>query len=722
VEPSLNPEQLEAVAHGEGPLLVLAGAGSGKTRVLTHRIARLVKDRVAAPREVLAVTFTNKAAGEMRERVQALLGGTVQMALHPVAMEGMWVSTFHAAGARLLRNHGEAIGLSRSFIVYDDSDQTALCKRVLKELNLDLDAPAVLSRIDGWKNKGWLPDAVQISEFDVPGKRALKVYRAYQDALRRANAVDFGDLIVRVEELLRRAPELLAKLRERFKWLLVDEFQDTNPAQYRLLRLLAHGERPNLCVVGDDDQSIYAWRGADVSNILDFEEDFPGCKVVKLERNYRSTQNILSSANAVISRNAHRHAKRLYTDGAAGEKVDVICCADDREEAQTVASLMAGLHGHGFAWSEIAGFYRTNAQSRSLEEALRARRIPYIIVRGRSFYDRMEVKDVLAYLRLLVNPASDTDLLRVINTPTRGIGATTVEKLQALARDKGVALWDALPMYGGKPAEFRVMMDEIRADAQTLGPAPVVELVARATGYLDALEEDERRENVMELASAAAESQTLDEFLEKSALVSDADTEVGKESVALMTLHAAKGLEFDAVFMTGMEMEFMPPLRALEDEDAMSEERRLCYVGMTRARKRLFCSWAERRLVFGQVRPRVRSPFLDDVPENLLRITGGPRRAPDPWSGRSSYGRATFQGQDRPGGFNAPATRRTARDDGFDQRTAWEDEETAGLRPGLRVRHVKFGLGVVKDVDGDKVTVDFPSGRRLIKASFVEPA
>src|SRR6266478_4075184 len=483
----LNPPQLEAVRHGEGPLLILAGAGSGKTRVLTHRIAHL-----------------------LRERLEKLVG--------PDA-ERLWVATFHAAGARILRREAEALGLTRSFAIYDDADQLSEVKRAASDLGMDAGAARQqLSRIDRWKNAGLLPDEVRVGEYDVPGKTALGVYRRYQAALQASNAVDFGDLIVRVLELFKKREDILQNYAGRFRHVLVDEFQDTNPAQYQLLKLLAsvHG---NLCVVGDDDQSIYRWRGAEVDNILDFPRQFPGTKVVRLEQNYRSSGRILAAAHAIIEKHERRAEKKLWTAAGEGDKVRVVLAEDERDEGGRVASELYGENARGTSYAEMAVFYRANAQSRALEDALRARRVPYRVVRGRSFYDRAEIKDVAAYLRLCVNPRSDGDLLRVINTPPRGIGDTTVEHLRESATRTGLSLWEALSSDDPempanartKLAPFKALIDKLRAGvAADDGAAKAIERVVEETGYADRLrlegeEGEERLENLLELVGAARE-------------------------------------------------------------------------------------------------------------------------------------------------------------------------------------------------------------------------
>ena len=822
----LNPPQLEAVRHGDGPLLILAGAGSGKTRVLTHRIAHLLREKLARAPEILAVTFTNKAAGELRERVGKLVG--------PEDAQRMWVATFHAAGARLLRREAEALGLTRSFAIYDDGDQLAEAKRATTDLGFDVGtAKAHLSRIDRWKNAGLLPDEVKVPEYDVPGKTAVKVYTKYQKSLQASNALDFGDLIVRVVELFKKRDDILQNYAQRFRYILVDEFQDTNPAQYQLLRLLSsvHG---NLCVVGDDDQSIYRWRGAEVDNILDFAKHFPGTRTVRLEQNYRSTGRILAAAHSIIEKNERRAEKKLWTAAGDGEKLRVVVAEDERDEGNRIAGELYAQNARGTAYSEMAIFYRANAQSRSLEDALRARRIPYRVVRGRSFYDRAEVKDVSAYLRLCVNPRADGDLLRVINVPPRGIGDTTIDKLRASAARQGLSLWECLEdaeLPGNVRAKllpFKALIDKLRA-AVTGSAADAIELVIESTGYADRLrlegeEGEERLENLLELVGAAREfdrawngedpapaaaqptapaapkpvvpnalTQTREQylkavrapgalgsasftdeapglkpdmtaalaaadrdeadtpllgFLEQLALVGDADAEGGGDRAALMTLHAAKGLEFDAVWMTGLEERVFPSGRALgqtgpsatgeEDPAELAEERRLCYVGMTRARKKLTLTLARCRSLFGELRFNPPSRFVRDLSPELTeglaaldRLSGDRQQGKkyDEFDQRPRYGdeRPWMQSQD-----SKPPVRNSMRAGRDDPASKPLPKEFApgvdGLGPGARVKHPTFGVGMVEGVDGTgttkKLEVRFGPGVGLKKvlARFVDKA
>ena len=547
----LNDAQREAVLHGDGPLLVLAGAGSGKTRVIVHRIAHLVRERGVAPWHVLAVTFTNKAAGEMRERLGDLLG-----------LEGAdaWVQTFHAFGARFLRREAARAGLPPSFAIYDDDDQKRLVKRILSDMGISDDGRfgprEVLSRIDRWKNLGHSPSSVRFEDHDVETERSLEVWRRYERALARAGAVDFGDLLLRPAQLLEADPELLARWSTRFRHVLVDEFQDTNPAQYRLLRLLC-GERRNVCVVGDDDQAIYRWRGADVGNILDFDKDFPGTRVVKLEQNYRSTANVLAAAHAVISRATRRREKKLWTTREAGAPLVLLVAQDEHEEAQRIAAAVEAERHRGTRGDEIAVLYRVNAQSRPVEAALRAARVPYVIVRGTSFYERAEVRDAAAWLRLALNPASDLDLLRVVNRPARGIGEKTIERLQAFASASGLTLFDAVGRRDEiddlKTAarrnlgEFHGVVAGLHRDLPGLEAGAAVQEAVTRSGLMERLraegtdEAADKAENLLELVAAAREFDEalaverpprdpeetlpppLSRFLEQIALIGDAD-------------------------------------------------------------------------------------------------------------------------------------------------------------------------------------------------------
>ncbi len=760
----LNPPQRDAVLHGDGPLLVLSGAGSGKTRVITRRVAHLVKVRRVFPWRILAVTFTNKAAREMRERLVHLLGAQAN---------DLVVSTFHSSAAMILRREAEAVGLTRSFVIYDDGDQLQVVKRAMREAGVEqsLQPREVLHRIDQEKNAARLPEDMRVDVDDVRGRTVQKVYHAYQKLLRAANAVDFGDLLLLLVTLFKRNPEVLARYRQRFHHVLVDEFQDTNPVQYELLRLLAPPPGANLVVVGDDDQSIYRWRGANVDNILNFPSQYPGARVVKLEQNYRSDQNILEAAHAVIDRNKRRMRKKLWSDRPKGENLTLLIQRDERAEAQEVARQIHALAREGFIkYSGMAVFYRVNAQSRVLEEALRLGRVPYTLVSGRSFYDRAEVRDAAAYLRLMVNPRSDADLLRVINTPARGIGDTTVERLTDYANDVGLSLYEAISSPDVIPSlnsaavkrlgGFRSLLETLHDFGQgAKDAASAVDFMLKQSRLVETFQaegSDEsmtRAENLREFLGAAqefdlnraaaavaaaeaakgnepppadldaapltADVPPLQAFLEQISLVGEADAEVGEGRVALMTLHAAKGLEFDAVFLTGLEDNVFPHSRALNSEDPdegeeMAEERRLCYVGFTRARKRLFVSFAQSRSLFGELRYNPPSRFLRDVPPNLFGIE--PEAA---------------QPQPRVVAPLAPKRRSYDDDDGPRVDRSYSQtsdmDGVGGDVRGMRVRHEQFGMGRIVEANGSgpnaKVTVDFGGavGLKRVIARFLMP-
>ncbi|WP_224241660.1 ATP-dependent helicase [Hyalangium gracile] len=763
----LNPPQKEAVLHGDGPLLVLSGAGSGKTRVITRRVAHLVMVRRVFPWRILAVTFTNKAAREMRERLTQLLGAQANELV---------VSTFHSSAAMILRREAEAVGLTRSFVIYDDGDQLGLVKRAMRDARVEpsMQPREILHRIDQEKNAARMPEDMQVDVDDLRGMVVKKVYQAYQRLLRAANAVDFGDLLLLLVTLFRKRPDVLERYRHRFTHVLVDEFQDTNPVQYELLRLLAPPPSANLVVVGDDDQSIYRWRGASVDNILRFPEQYPGARVVKLEQNYRSDQNILEAAHSVISKNRRRMPKKLWSDRPRGQHLQLLINRDERAEAQEVARQIHALQREGFIkYSGMAVFYRANAQSRVLEEALRLARVPYTLVSGRSFYDRAEVRDAAAYLRLMVNPRSDADLLRVINTPARGIGDTTVERLSDYADQQGISLFEAISRPERIPAlnaaaarrlaGFHALVSSLNSFAQEAkDAASAVDQMLQETKLVESLtaegsdESLTRAENLreflgasqefdlnrvaaavaaasaapaegaeppppeLEAASLTAEVPPLQAFLEQISLVGEADAEVGEGRVALMTLHAAKGLEFDAVFLTGMEDNVFPHSRSLavedpEDGEEMAEERRLCYVGFTRARKRLFISFAQCRSLFGELRYNPPSRFLRDVPPTLFGIE------------------PEAQEVQRPAPSPVAPRRRPSHDDGDGPRIdrsysqAPDMDGMGGDVRGMRVRHEQFGVGRVISADGTgpnaKVTVEFGGsvGLKRVIARFLMP-
>jgi DNA helicase-2/ATP-dependent DNA helicase PcrA len=632
----LNPEQKEAVLHTEGPLLILAGAGSGKTRVLTYRIAYMIEEKGINPWNILAITFTNKAAKEMKERVGHLIGST----------QDMWISTFHASCARILRKDIERLGDYKSnFVIFDTKDQEAVIKDCLKELNLNeknFPFKAVSATISNAKNL--LEDPIRFSQknmHDIRSRKIADIYTLYQKKLKKNNALDFDDILFKVVELLANNPDILAYYQNKFKYIMIDEYQDTNFCQYRLVSLLAK-QHQNLCVVGDDDQSIYSWRGADIGNILNFEKDFPNAKVIKLEQNYRSTQTILDAANAVIKNNFGRKSKKLWTENETGGSIQFYNAMDEWGEANFISSEIKQLQeAYGKRLNEFAVLYRTNAQSRVIEEAFMSHGIPYRIIGGFKFYDRKEVKDVIAYLRLIQNPDEDVSLKRIINIPKRGIGNTTLEAIQSYARQNDDSLFGALlsiDSIGGvsKKAlgninEFVKLISGLMAAAEIKKPSEVLKELLDKSGYLDSLQKEgdedslTRAENIRELLSATLEFESknpdanLQQFLEQMALMSDIDNlETEAEAVVLMTLHSAKGLEFPVVFMSGMEEGVFPSQRSYFEEHQMEEERRLMYVGITRARESLYLTAAFERTIFGSTTYNIVSQFIKEIPKDLI--------------------------------------------------------------------------------------------------------
>ena len=617
----LNKEQQKAATHIDGPLLILAGAGSGKTATMTHRIAYLIEQGVS-PYSILAVTFTNKAAKEMRDRVEKLVG----------PCPGMWIMTFHAMSLRILREYYYAAGYDRNFVVYDTVDQKTLIKNIIKEQNIDskqFPAPYLSAIISKEKEDDSTPENFfDLSDRSPKAKVIYNVYKEYQRQLKANNAMDFDDLLLNALHVLKDNPDILAQYQSRFRYIMVDEYQDTNHIQYEIIKMMAQGHK-NLCVVGDDDQCIYQWRGADIRNILDFEKDFPSTKVIKLEQNYRSCGNILSAAHSVIKNNRGRKAKKLWTEAEAGSPIVYKRCDSDKEEAYYVAQEIELLSGSGKkGYDDFAVLYRTNAQSRLFEDALKRRHIPYQILSGFSFYERKETKDMICYMRLVVNPADDLALKRIINEPKRGIGATTLGKLETLAKVKGQSLFETLSqeeVIYSLPAKVSAAVKELmdvmklcREEKENLRVSDIYDNLLVKTGYMKALEDENtleaesRIENLLDFKSFiydfeeekanAGEPATLEEFLERVATDSDTDKyddESGK--VTLMTMHSAKGLEFPVVFMPGMEDGLFPGHRALDREDGLEEERRLCYVGMTRAKERLFLTSAAYRVLYGPV-------------------------------------------------------------------------------------------------------------------------
>jgi DNA helicase-2/ATP-dependent DNA helicase PcrA len=752
---SLNPEQQQAVLQTDGAILILAGAGSGKTRVIAHRIAYLVSEGHADPSAVLAVTFTNKAAEEMRTRVEALLD---------MDCRKMWISTFHALCARLLRREAPHVGLSRDFVIYDSNDQLSVVKQGLKELGIDDSATQprmVLSRISHAKNRMEGPEVFE-SSWNPRDQHLGKLYAMYTKALKDARALDFDDLLLYTVELVEKSESVRKKYSEQFRYIMVDEYQDTNRPQYLLIQRLASAHR-NLAVVGDPDQSIYKWRGADLRNILDFEHDFPEALVVRLERNYRSTQVILDAASAVIAQNKNRKEKRLYTEQAGGAPILYYRAGDDLDEAEYIARICRQALRDD-AENRAAVLYRTNAQSRTVEDALRRAGISYRIIGGVRFYERREVKDALSYLRLVLNPHDDVSLRRVINVPARGIGKGVMEALEAVEVGpdddlppllaglqpvvSATSLWSKLTLALERRllapraltvlTVFRDLLVEMTAVAAA--EPSVALLLGKAldrSGYLKDLREEHseeaegRIENLMELVSAAREYESrsgepsLAGFVDQLSLLSDADEEAGSKDshVLMMTMHSAKGLEFPVVVIAGLEEGLFPHSRSADDEAELEEERRLCYVGITRAQRRLVLTSAARRRVYGDYQSTEPSRFIDEIPPHLMETV------PSAMSFGSAQGYAA-RGGERPWGSGGGGYRQRKRDEAPVYRYEDEDQSVpGGLKVGLRVRHPTFGVGTVtalEALDDDiKLVVRFLSvGPKTLRAKFakLEPA
>jgi len=691
----LNSQQRKAVTHPAGPLLVLAGAGSGKTRVLTYRIAYLIKNQAVNPRNIIAITFTNKAAQEMKERLQQLLP----------SVNDILVSTFHSACVRFLRFDIDKLGYNRNFIIFDTQDSQALIKECLQALNIDEKkfAPAaVLNYISRAKDRLLEPSKCLDNAKDIREKTMATLYELYQRRLKEHNALDFDDIIVKTVQLFKEFPAVLSYYQKRFLHILVDEYQDTNLAQYELVRMMAAKHR-NLCVVGDDDQSIYAFRGADIRNILEFEQDFPDATVIRLEQNYRSTKTILNAANDVIDNNFARKKKRLWTDNGEGEKINLVTLEDEGQEAYFIAQEINNrIFRDNLNYKDFAVLYRTNAQSRVLEEAMVRMRLPYKIIGSLRFYQRKEIKDILAYLRVIANPSDDVSLLRIINVPKRGIGTTTVDRLKAAAEERNQSIFDiimdgkGLSISSGtlnKLQAFLLMMQDFRDVADTMSVSELINYVLEQTGYMDKLisentnEALSRAENLREMIGAAMDFEqkmpdgTLEDFLTELALVSDVDDlDEDSDAVVLMTLHNAKGLEFPIVFMAGMDEGIFPHSRSLLDEDQLEEERRLCYVGMTRAKKKLYMTRAWQRSLYGNTSYYAASRFLNEISDEYIIET--------------SYGIAD----------NAAVCR---------SEPEVSKKSVANISPGDRVRHLKWGEGIVLDIEGidedAQISINFPS-------------
>ncbi|XXM72095.1 DNA helicase PcrA [Lysinibacillus sphaericus] len=728
----MNPQQAEAVKATEGPLLIMAGAGSGKTRVLTHRIAYLMVEKGVNPYNILAITFTNKAAREMKERINKILGG---------ASEDIWISTFHSMCVRILRRDIDRIGMNRNFTILDSTDQQSVIKSILKDKNIDpkkFDARSILGSISSAKNELITPEEFSKTAGGYYDQVVSDVYTEYQKRLRKNQALDFDDLIMTTIHLFQRVPEVLEFYQRKFQYIHVDEYQDTNRAQYMLVKLMA-SRFQNLCVVGDSDQSIYRWRGADIANILSFEKDYPRAKVILLEQNYRSTKRILQAANEVIQKNSNRKPKNLWTENHDGEKISYYRADSEQTEAQFVTGKIKEMVDSGKRkYSDFAILYRTNAQSRVMEEVLLKSNIEYSIVGGIKFYDRKEIKDILAYLRLIANPDDDISLQRVINVPKRGVGATSIDKIARYAADHDISMFSALeeadfiglsPKITKAVIEFKEMVKGYTGMQEYLSVTELVEEILEKSGYTDMLkaeksiESQSRLENLDEFLSVTKsfeqsnDDKSLVAFLTDLALVADIDKldedDQPKDSVILMTLHAAKGLEFPVVFLMGMEEGVFPHSRSLMEEDEMEEERRLAYVGITRAEEELYMTNAQMRTLFGQTKMNPVSRFISEIPADLLDDVMAESKSKGPFS--SPFGRTAGSSPSRPAP-RKPVTRPVVQKTTGGEAVSWQ--------VGDKASHKKWGTGTVVSVkgSGDSVELDIafpsPTGIKRLLAKF----
>lgn len=770
----LNKEQQEAVKHMEGPLLILAGAGSGKTTMMTHRIAYMLEKGVS-PYNILAVTFTNKAAGEMKDRIESLTGGT----------RGMWVMTFHAMCVRILRNHGEVLGFKNGFSIYDESDKKALLKRIVKDLKIDEKIYPVSylgSVISSCKEAEEDPDDyIENNSMNFKAETVAKVYARYMEDLQQNNAMDFDDLLWNVVKLFEASSEVLSYYQQRFKYIMVDEYQDTNYLQYKLIHALAEKSH-NLCVVGDDDQCIYQWRGADIRNILDFEKDFPETKVVKLEQNYRSDANILDLANSVIANNRNRKAKELWTDRNEGSKITYRRLEDEQREAWYVGGEIQRLHDEeGIPFNDMAILYRKNAQSRPFEEKFSFRGIPYRVLGGTRFYDRKEIKDVMSYMHLVENPSDDVAMARIINEPKRGLGPKSLGGIVSYAKAYKLSIFEALKeqeVLGSLSRKSRAavedlvtMLDELGAEQDNMELSDIYDNLIRRSGYLTALEAentveaDARIENILELRSVIAEFEEkaagsvltdeedefreerdrlredgfdvkeptlLQSFLERIALLSDIDNrDESEDAVVMMTLHSSKGLEFPVVFMPGMENGLFPGSASMDDPSKMEEERRLCYVGITRAMRKLYLTGAQTRMLYGRTDFTIESEFMREMDTDLLDG--------DPTVAERSANAGGIRGDGGILGMREFKGRYEGSADGYDasfskpfdalkfaKKQASKGISNEGLEAGDRIRHPKFGEGLLIDQDAKTLTIAFDSvgikklGKGFVKLTKVE--
>ncbi len=719
---SLNYEQREAVEKTEGPVLILAGAGSGKTKVLTTRIVHLIKNKNISPFNILAITFTNKAANEMRERVKSLLKED---------NDEMWISTFHSCCVRILRKDINKIGYNRSFVIYDSSDQLTLIKDCLKELNLNdkvFEPRAVISEISSAKDKLLSPK--KYKDMNISDNRKTKIaeiYKLYQERLKRSSALDFDDLIVKTVELFKENEEVLEYYRNRFSYIMVDEYQDTSRAQYEFIRLLAKNHQ-NICVVGDDDQSIYGWRGADIRNILEFEKDYDNVHTVKLEQNYRSTQVILDAANKVISNNIERKRKKLWSEKKEGEKIKIQVSDDEIDEANFVADNIYKISKkENIKYSDIAVLYRANAQARPIEDALNKSNIPYTIYGGVKFYERKEIKDLLAYLRVIENPQDDISLKRIINVPRRGIGLKSIEKIEDRASLRQESMYsvivdiesnsDLSPKAKKSIKEFVDIIGSLRAMKEVYPVSKLIEKVLKTTGYIEELEKDKKDENLdridnlKEFVSIAIEfernskEKDLENFLTSISLNSDTDEEENEnEKVSLMTIHTSKGLEFPVVFLIGMEENLFPISRAVKsmNESDIEEERRLCYVGITRAKDILYMTLTQRRTLYGKTAPSVSSRFIEELPNECIEKLNSPQN-------EITYSKSSYNVLDKykQKYMNSINKQTLAKKVNATIKEAEKENDTSNIKAGDKVFHPKFGVGTVVGMMGSELTISF---------------
>ncbi len=719
---NLNNPQKEAVLNTQGPLLVLAGAGTGKTKVLTSRIIHIVNSYLASPLQILAVTFTNKAAAEMRKRIGEVIGDQVN---------NLWIGTFHSIASRILRRHPEIVGLRNDFIIIDDDDQNRLLKQILSDFNIDskqFSPKFYLNKISRLKDKFISPAALD-SGFDVSLPKLKEVYETYQNRLKSMNAADFGDLLCYNLEIFNKAPEILSYYQDKFRYVLVDEYQDTNGSQYQWLLKLSANHR-NICCVGDDDQSIYSWRGADIANILRFEKDFKDAQVIRLEQNYRSSSNILKAADSVISNNKERHGKTLWTDQKSGQRVKLISFADDRMEAQNICSIIRQLSVTGVKLSNIAILVRAGYQTRSFEESFMQNSLPYRVIGGLKFYDRLEIRDAIAYLRVVANPDDDLALNRIINVPKRGVGDTTISSLYEKSKISGVSLFKTIKNsiqqgeLKGKSKDslksFVDFMDKWHGMLDSVKLSELAEVVMRESGYIEmwrsenTLEAQGRIENIQEFVRSLEDFSSLIEFLEYVALLEAREDKSNQESVSIMTIHAAKGLEFEAVFIPGLEDGIFPSSRSIEEKGGLEEERRLLYVAITRARKNLFLSYAKSRFIFGDYQMALPSRFIKELPEDEVDFEDKNMNAGYGFNVNSSFSSysKTYSNSSLSKNNNFSSTKIS---NFSDQK---QKSENSVLHK--RVFHQKFGYGKVISIDGNKLEIQFEkTGTKTVMKEFV---